>query len=61
MQVEGQVGRLERFHTKLIAEVKSRQHMELEEEDGEKDKMLKEIREFRTDLKQKTEPNIELK
>ena len=52
--MEGQVGRLERFHTKLIAEVKSRQHMELEEEDGETDRRLNEIQKLKADLKQKT-------
>ena len=40
--------------TELIAEVKSRQHMELEEEDGETDRRLNEIQKLKAYLKQKT-------
>ena len=37
--------------TELIAEVKSRQHMEHEEGDREKDNMFKEMRQLQADLK----------
>ena len=40
--------------TELIAEVKSRQHMKLEEEDREKNRRHNEIQKLKADLKQKT-------
>ena len=40
--------------TELIAEVKPRQHIELEEEDGETDRRLNEIQKWKACLKQKT-------